>query len=223
MKILHTSLFCIFLIITSNAKASLATDASLLIGPQNYIMYCSDIQISGDCMDIALAPNTNYFAIDTDGNGIHEEHERVAIEAGQDGGITLGTPQGIGDIDSSWIINDIIGHHTQAGTLTIASDDGNGNILLDMSGWGINWNGGDIDVGTSSASISCGLDCSNGDTFVLDYNAIIPCGGGCIEYQLHLTGTISSVPVPATIWLFSSGIITLLGFARVRYSHNTII
>jgi len=36
------------------------------------------------------------------------------------------------------------------------------------------------------------------------------------EYNLHLAGTISTVPVPAAAWLFGSGLIGLLGVARQK-------
>ena len=72
------------------------------------------------------------------------------------------------------------------------------------------------------ANVTCVLDCSNGDTYTLDYIGHIesgsPSGLGGEEVRIHLEGTISAVPVPATAWLFASGLLGLVGFARRKKS-----
>lgn len=75
------------------------------------------------------------------------------------------------------------------------------------------WNGNPNGV----ALITCGVNCGNGDTYRLNYSATIPAGDpsslGGYQYQLTLQGTVSTVPLPAAIWLLGSGILGLIGFA----------
>jgi hypothetical protein len=62
----------------------------------------------------------------------------------------------------------------------------------------------------------------DGNNFTLDYswNAIDHNGGnpfgplGVTEYNLHLAGTVSAIPVPAAVWLFGSGLLGMIGIAR---------
>jgi len=61
-----------------------------------------------------------------------------------------------------------------------------------------------------------------GDSYTITYTAHIPKGDpsyfGGIQYDLYLTGivTTSTVPIPATLWLFTSGLLGLTGLARRR-------
>ncbi len=79
--------------------------------------------------------------------------------------------------------------------------------------------GGTYDNGTGIATITCSTSsCSNSSTYTLTYTAVVPqqspTNGG-VTYSLNLTGhIISSVPVPAAIWLFGSGLLGLVGTAR---------
>lgn len=211
--------------VSANTHASLASNATLLIGPQSTRCYL-DLGVPGAC-EVAEIPDANYWGIDTDpydGVAVIEEFDLVAIEAGANGGIVLGSVQEPGDIDAEWEWFGALGSHTQAGTLSIASDDGAGNVTLDMTGWNIVWNGGDINLDwrdTHYSTITCGNTCENGDTFTLDYDNFYLAAGGfpSLElYTLHLSGTISAVPVPSAVWLFSSGLIGLMGLARRKAS-----
>ena len=206
--------------VSANTHASLASNATLLIGPQT--THCSyGLGVPGACT-ISEIPDANYWGIDVDADGVNviNETDLVAIEAGTDGGIVLGSVQEPGDIDAEWEWFGALGSHTQAGTLSIASDDGAGNVTLDMTGWNIVWNGGDINLDwrdTHYSTITCGNTCENGDTFILDYDNFYLAAGGfpSLElYTLHLSGTISAVPAPAAVWLFGSGLIGLIGLAR---------
>lgn len=96
---------------------------------------------------------------------------------------------------------------------------------IDFTGIRWSWAGADNIViydstaGDSGvANITCGLDCSNGDNYMLDYIGHIesgsPSGLGGEEVRIHLEGTISAVPVPAAFWLFGSGLVGLIGMAR---------
>ncbi len=79
---------------------------------------------------------------------------------------------------------------------------------------------GTFDNGTGIATVTCAVDCAEGDTYTLDYTAIVPQADasnfGGVLYVLHLEGTIASVPVPAAVWLFGSGLLSLAGVARCR-------
>ena len=209
-----------------SAQASLAADANLNMGAQTGV--CAyDMGTYPDSCIVAATPTGNYFAMDNDGSGIWEDAERVGIDAGVDGGILLGQDQILGGIDSEWGFFGAPGYHFQNSSLSISSDNGMGDVTLSMSGWTVNWNGGDINMGEGAdAIVTCGADCGVGDTFTLDYNAVVPSGGfEGVAYLLHLSGTIgtgtvaaSDVPVPAAVWLFGSGLLGLVGVAR-RKTH----
>jgi len=82
---------------------------------------------------------------------------------------------------------------------------------------------GVFDNGTGIANVTCAVDCAAGDTYTLDYTAIVPQADpsnfGGVTFVLHLTGTVASaVPVPAAVWLFGSGLLGLAGVARRRKS-----
>jgi len=86
--------------------------------------------------------------------------------------------------------------------------------------------GGIFNNGTGVATITCAVDCAEGDTYTLDYAATVPQGDasnfGGVGYVLHLVGTVgaatAAVPVPAAVWLFGSGLLGLAGVARRRKS-----
>ncbi|HEY9202586.1 MAG TPA: VPLPA-CTERM sorting domain-containing protein [Gammaproteobacteria bacterium] len=208
---------------SSTANAALASNATLLMGDQQF--GCSyNLGTYPDCMAGSYVDG-NFFAMDTDGSGAFETTERTGISAGTDGGITLGSTQGVGAIDATWGFFNNPGNHITLSAITVASDDGVGNATLDMSGWRVFWNNVTIDMGQgAAATVTCGNTCENGDTFTLNYAASVPDDGttnfGNVPYALQMVGTISSapaeVPVPAAVWLFGSGLVGLAGIARRR-------
>lgn len=126
-------------------------------------------------------------------------------------------------VDNPWSFFSNTGMHGVNGTpITVLTDDGAGNVTLDMSGWTVDWNGGEIDMGQGApAVVTCANTCEDGDTYTLDYSAVVPSGQFTgVPYSLHLEGTISvatsAVPVPAAVWLFGSGLVGLAGVARRR-------
>ena len=136
-----------------------------------------------------------------------------------------GAPDGSesASIDNPWSFFNNTGMHGSNSAITVLTDDGAGNATLDMSGWTVDWNGGEIDMGQGSpAVVTCGNTCEDGDTYTLDYSAVVPSGQFIgVPYSLHLEGTIAAgtpaeVPVPAAVWLFGSGLIGLAGIARRR-------
>lgn len=185
----------------------------------------------------------SYFSVDTNGDQAFSAYEAIGITPGSDGGLLVGqaqvasgshtgSPDGseTAPFDAPWSFYANTGMHQSTTPVNIVSDDGNGHVLLDFSGWGATWNGiVNIPLGGDSANfpsdtgqavVSCGYDCSFGDSFVLDYSAHVPVGDpsgfGTVFWGLHLEGTVSAVPIPAAIWLFGSGLLGLAGFIRDR-------
>jgi hypothetical protein len=109
--------------------------------------------------------------------------------------------------------------------MNVLSATGN-TAILDFTGLEWDWNGVDnirlYDASfgdTGIATITCTVDCSNGDTYVLDYTGHIRDGDGGLggeEVLVHLEGTISAVPIPPALWLFGSGLLGLVGIARKK-------
>lgn len=212
--------------VSNTANAALASDAVLDFADGQYV--CPIGGTYPNCnYGVTNVPTGSYFGMDTSGDKVIQNGEKNAITSAGTG-VTLGTAQGVGDIDNTWSFGGNLGnHYTQAG-LTVASAAGN-TASIDMTGWTVFWNGGNIDMGQGTdgtdhfANVTCAVDCSAGDSFVLDYAAIVPDGGfKGFFYTLHLEGTIgagsapSAVPVPAAVWLFGSGILGLAGVARRR-------
>ena len=116
------------------------------------------------------------------------------------------------NIDQGWIFFGNIGVHQTTLPVTILSDDGAGNVYLDMTGWDVSWNaipsipldsGGDPEgVGILTCYTDLALlaqgDCSTGDQFVLEYTAVVPPGDpsgfGGVPYRLHMEGYVSFDP-----------------------------
>ncbi len=183
--ILCLALSSVAMLAATNVNADLPVKAELDFDPFVLGGYYGDLVVGG-----------SYFAMDNDGSGAWEKKERVGLTAGADGGIALGATQGAGDIDAQWSFFSSTGNHTQAASLSVASDDGAGNVTFNMSGWNVFWNSGNIDMGQGAdAIVSCSVDCSVGDTYTLDYDAVVPSGGFAgVAYQLHLEGTVTSDP-----------------------------
>jgi hypothetical protein len=157
-------------------------------------------------------------------------------------------------IDQPWEFFGQQGIHHTTSAVSILSDDGFGNVELDFSGWTVNWN--DLDIGLGGASwgsnpggvviMTCGIDCSVGDSFTLFYTATVTEGPFIgVRYRLGFDGNATSspaglfaaatvlpaedpgvmttgiigasvVPVPAAIWLFGSGLLGLIGMISRR-------
>lgn len=219
------------LVLSTNTSAALVTNTTLAFDagttcPAN--TYCIVPGIYG-----------SYFGLDNNGNGVLEDIEKTFMTPGYDGGIILGQTQPadgvilpaiyppLNGIDDPWAFYNGVGWHETSSPVNVVNDLGV-TKELDFSGWNMNTSlpgynfmlGGDTMLGdTGLATITCETsNCANGELFLLDYTAHIPSGDpsgfGGMLYNLHLEGTISAVPVPAAIWLFGSGLLGLIGFAR---------
>jgi len=222
-------------LVSANATADIAADAVL-----NYddgVTSCvlgADANTATGCAYDVVAVSGSYFGMDTSGDGIIQDGEKTTLTGVA--GITLGTAQAgnsvnpTGSIDAGWSFGGAAGEHLTLNGLTVT---GTGNTAsLDMTGWTVFWNGGNIDMGAGTstdgvqdpgsefATITCGIDCTAGDTFSLSYAANVPTGSFAgFFYTLNMEGTIgapSAVPVPAAVWLFGSGLVGLAGVARRR-------
>lgn len=236
-KTMVISLGSLFALNTLSAEAALSSTALLTIDPG--FQTCDS---TGYLCDM----NASYFAVDTDNDGTFTSYESIALSPGSDGGLLIGHsqlasnshtgfyPDGteIAPIDAPWAFLGSIGMHQSTSPVNIISDDGAGNVQLDFSGWGVTWNGianiglgGDaanFSLDTGIATLVCAVDCSEGDSFVLDYMTHIPLADpsslGGIYWKIHMEGTVSAIPVPAAVWLFGSGLLGLIGVARHRKS-----
>ena len=218
MKKLHMANIGLLLIsISSNLHASLASNATLLFDPS--IEGCPSGGTPPNC-DGGLNPvivGGTFFSFDINGNNNIELTERFGMVA--DNGIKLGTaqpasgshsgaPDGteLSDIDEPWQFFGNTGMHLSNAPVTISSDDNAGNVTLDMSGWGITWNGiAEITFGSGSwgsnpegkAILTCSLDCSLGDAFTLFYTATVPIGHGSgfggVRYRLGFDGGVTAL------------------------------
>lgn len=127
-------------------------------------------------------------------------------------------------ITEPWVSSGSTGMHHSVAPITVLSSSGN-TAALDFSGFGITWNGipnislsGDpanFPTELGRATVTCGIDCSIGDTFVLDYAAHERPELGGQLHTIHLEGVIvQSVPIPAAFWLFGSGVVLFAGMVR---------
>lgn len=145
----------------------------------------------------------------------------------------------VGAIDMGWSFLGNTGLHFTSSPVSVVTDSGT-TKTLDFSGWRMSWNGipsmnwgGGTQVvtgakgsttynnGSGLATITCSTSsCSSSSAFTLDYAAVMPQNDpsdfGGVHYALHLTGQVSTVPLPAAAWLFGSGLVGLVGAARRR-------
>lgn len=176
----------------------------------------------------------SYFGCDCDGSGTITDSERVALHQGTEGFI-IGVIQGTGTpthsgppLPTDW--NRItqpygwLGNTAQEYTTSpITGSTENG---LDFSGLNWPWNGiEDISFGTGAwgAGFTDGIanfvwDGIYGHSYTLDYRTTIEAGSptnlGGVQFEYHFEGIVSAVPLPASVWLFGAGMVSLAGLGR---------
>jgi hypothetical protein len=167
----------------------------------------------------------SWFGMDFDGGAKITGSEKTPIYPGTDGGIVIGTTQSPGKIDYWGFFGNFGNDYT-----TVAPTGGT-TSGIDFSGWTIAWSGtlpinmgsGAWGVGFSNGIANFAWDGVYGNAYTLDYTATVPLGDpsgfGGVKYKLHLEGCVASpegctVPIPAAAWLFSSGLIGIMGLVR---------
>jgi len=221
-KIIFTGSLAVVLTagVNMSASAALASNSVLNFAPG---------VVTTGSSDVVSVNSGSYFGIDTSGDGRVSSFERTATS--QNEGVIIGqaqllppsVPGGQVSVIDVWSQsnNTTEGTHWTSSPANILTDDGAGNVTVDLSGLTLNTGGQNIFLdGSGVAQIICAIDCSNGDSYTLDYSARIAQGDasnfGGLGYVLHFEGTISAVPVAAAVWLFGSGLLGLAGVARRR-------
>lgn len=205
----------------------------------------TDTTTTTGCLYDVTSTTGSWFSMDSDGNGVTDSEKTVIS---QNNGVILGQTQPASgshsgapngsespDIDNPWGFFTNTGMHQTTSAVTMLSDDGAGNVTLDMAGWSVTWNGiADIPMGgdtanfgtdTGIATVTCAVDCAAGDTYTLEFAAHVPLGDpssfGGVPYVLHLEGTIvdlNQAPTAASATLSSS--VTPNGSIRVDATGN---
>lgn len=192
-----------------------------------------------DCLyNLVTVTSGSWFAMDNNANSEIESGEKTPIQALAGihiGSTSIATGSHSGPPDGSenpafdvWEYFGNTGMDYVSSPITQTDDFGT-TKYLDFSGWSVTWGGVPLipmSAGAwngnpeGKAVITCSTaSCSASSTFTLDYSAIgVDAGYTGVQYALHLEGTVSAVPIPATAWLFGSGLLGLLGMARRRKS-----
>ena len=182
-----------------------------------------------------LGDNSNatgsYFGMEADGPGNWvyanmEGHNGLIIGTVQTAtGSHSGNPNDseTPGIDKPWLFFNSTGMHLSTSAINISTNDNQGNITLDMTGWAVTWNGidaipmggcqtGDIAnnggysgcdqdkdgiddlVDSGKATLICGDKCEVGDTYTLDYETHVPVGD-----PSHFGGTKYKLHLEGTV------------------------
>jgi len=175
----------------------------------------------------------SYFSLESTGNGVVDPFEKIPISSFN--GIHIGIAQGASgshsgivdgtenpSIDNPWEFRANVGMHQTTSPITVNGGSGD-NLTLDMSGWNVTWNSiSSIPLyqqGAATIRCTTGSSCSDSSSYTLDV-AFHVSGAGftTVPYTVHLVGQVSNVPVPATLWLFGSGLLGLVGITRRKNS-----
>lgn len=190
-----------------------------------------DFAASPDSATIPVVGSGSWFAIQPDlfGTiGISSFDGLIVgtsqVSSGSHSGLPNGSESPTIDNPHNWFGN--TGLLSTVSPTNIIAANGN-TATLDFTGIRWNWNSvpniviyapslGD----SGQANITCAVDCGNGDSYILDYSGHIqsadPSGLGGETVGIHLEGTITTVPLPGTIWLLVTGLISLAGVYRKK-------
>lgn len=210
--------------------ATAATGAQAAVGDlQNgdVLNITSGVQLYDATGNPSGVASGSWFAMDTDANSKIAAAEKTAITAGTVG-LKIGVTTTPGQI-SSWSFYGATGMDWLATPATGGVTSG-----VNLSGWTVNWNGGDIPMnggawtplnagaaGMQTSTYVNGIgklvwDGTNGGAYTLDYTATVPTGSFAgVKYALHLTGTVAAVPEASTYGMMLAGL-GLVGFAVRR-------
>ena len=225
--VLNTALAAVFGVAAMSAQAATLSAGDVLTinsGVTVFDTYGNAIGVSSG----------SWFGMDTDANTKISAGEATAITGRN--GVVIGSTQAPGYIDT-WNFFGPTGYHW-----TTVAPTGDTTSGVDMSGWTVAWgavpnipmgtgawtpeNCGAAHMGCTAETFANGVGSFNwsgnlGDSYTLWYTATVPDGDpsgfGNVQYAVYLEGTvITSVPVPAAVWLLGSGLLGLVGVARRR-------
>lgn len=132
------------------------------------------------------------------------------------GTLNFGQANPVGTIDRTWSFFSGPGNHWTDQILEVTVVDAN-TLNVNMSGWTVYWNGGNIDMGAGGPAVISNVDgiWNNGND-TLDYSAVVPSGSFTgVQYALHLQGSMAPVPEASTYGMMLAGL-GLVGFAVRR-------
>jgi hypothetical protein len=188
----------------------------------------------------------SYYGVDINGDNQISQDEKIVLAQGTTGLVigALSTPgafhSGLPTPSDSNAVTapDAFFGNTGSWYFDIAPT-GSTESGLNMSGWDWAWNGlyswglGGLgwqptncaDLGCSGYTFQNGVgrlqwDGVYGHAYTLDTTSTVPPGdpsgcGGC-QFYTHLEGTVTPVPEPAPIWMFSAALLMMLGIAKKR-------
>lgn len=183
---------------------------------------------------------SNYLDADPDAFGNISGFQGLIVD-GQSVQSASGSHSGLPDgsetpsVDNPWAWLGSTGMHYTNSPLTKTGGAGN-TLSLDLTGLHVLFNGAapgryESQEGIyEDAFVTCQFFCSDGESYMLTYRMLLSaecgpegdpsCFGRQYLYEfLTLRGTIigndlSNVPLPATVWLFISGLLGLIGIAK---------
>jgi hypothetical protein len=188
----------------------------------------------------------SWYGIDTNGNSGISHGEKIVLAQGTTGLVigTTSTPGAyhtgyIGPGDTNAVTApDVAFGNTGSWYFDIAPT-GSTESGINMSGWDWAWNGlystglgGQAWQPTNCASLGCSgytflngvgrfqWDGIYGHAYTLDTTSTVPNGDpsgmGGFRFYTHLEGTVTAVPEPAPVWMFSAALLVMFGIAKRR-------
>ena len=186
----------------------------------------SGVQLYNSSGAASNVSSGSFFVLDLNDNNSVDNDEKVAISGLS--GIKVGYASAPFEVDT-WSFSNIAGSHYTP-VIPITGDTETG---LNFSGWRVFWNSAEVqtfqnlawtptncDTVTGCTGMVFQSEVANfqwsgiyGDTYQLWYTerlGVMNTG----TYLVYLTGTVEAVPVPASVWLFISGMAGLFGITK---------
>jgi len=176
----------------------------------------------------------SFFSVDMNGDSNIQGGEKIALSEGTTGIVIGASNTAPGEVTAPWSFLSSPGYDWISTPVT------GGTGGLDMSGWKVDWNGGNqIDLGTGAWQVlnaSSGMPTSGytngtgifnwsgvyGDSYTLDYTAKVQSGPFTnVQWAIHLEGTVQAVPEASTYGMMLAGL-GLVGVAARRRKQSKV-